>query len=96
MKKENLIIELSEIITLLEEILNKESFNAYKKLMRKYTDTLKLIESKSIDLINEEDFKLITDSTRIIWEAPPKDDVLGDKLVEKDKTLWHTIRNLLT
>ncbi|KAF5046255.1 hypothetical protein DSECCO2_472680 [anaerobic digester metagenome] len=95
MSKEGLIIGLNEVIALLEEILSKESFSAYKKLIKKYTATLKTIERKPIESINEGDFKLIIDSTRIIWEAPPKDEVLGDKLVEKDKMLWHTIRNLL-
>jgi hypothetical protein len=48
---------------------------------------LEIIENKATESIKEEDFKSIIDSARIIWETPPKDEKLDDKLVEKDRLL---------
>ena len=76
-------IKLIEVITLLEYLLYKEDFKAYRQLLKSYKKVYFNLNKKLNSQIKEEDFSPIENAFRLFFEAVPSDNTLGKYLADK-------------
>ena len=88
MNKEELEIKLIKTIGLFEYLLFNEPFDAYNQLKSNYENLLSIIQKRNIEDINSDDFLVLQSSFRIMFEAPPKDIVLGRYILDRMQEIY--------
>lgn len=80
---------LKEIISLIDEIIREEDFPAYTHIKLNCEIALKDLQQNQIDKSLEN----IDSSIHLLLEAPPRNSILGDSLINKLDSLyrWYLI-----
>lgn len=96
MRKNELEVNVIQLIGIFKYLLFIENFPAYGKLLENYSDLLINIQvRRNIEDIVEYDFKPVESSFRILQEAPPRDVKLGMYILERMQEIYEIQREII-